>query len=103
VNSNVRQHVVKFVRDSQGNLVPEEEWLLQAELERLKRDIENVEPSNRTAVVERMRWSLASRGHGLSAEDEDVLVAYCEGVLDYRHLVDHFGQWVRDIGVPGRS
>lgn len=94
---------MKFVRDAQGRLVPEDEWMLKAELEKLRHGLLTMEPISRASFADRLRWSAASIGHEFSAEDERVLAAYIEGVLDYRHVIDHFGAWARNVGIPGRS
>lgn len=63
---------------------------LEAELSRLQNESDALPLSARVSMVERMRSALDAEGIKLTDDDERVFSLYCEGVLDSRHVDEHF-------------
>lgn len=81
---------MKFGYNSEGKLVPVEELELRARLGELEADLDNRLPGDRAEDVVRLKEVLASADEPLSAEDENVLSLYQDGVLDFHNLEHHF-------------
>jgi len=94
---------MKFIHDADGKLVPAEGWQLESEIAKLEDALDTMGASDRVALVERLRSEWNQLGSELTQEDNEVLVLFCDGTLDYRHLVDHFGPRLTGIARPKRT
>ena len=72
-----------------GVAPPEEELLAAAS--RLEAQLDARGRAERANDIERLRALFAQANEPLSAEDQSVFQLFTEGVLDSRHLHDHFG------------
>jgi hypothetical protein len=63
---------------------------LKFALTRLEAEVDELPLSERERLAGIMREALKRSGELLLDADEEVLGLYCEGILDFRHLHDHF-------------
>jgi hypothetical protein len=82
--------------DKHVNRIPDlERFDLEAEIARVEGELEAkidaLSPEQRTLGVQRTKQAFAAKGEALTSEDEEILALFCEGVLDSRHVMGHFG------------
>jgi hypothetical protein len=86
---------MKFSRDLDGTLQPLESGELDHELARIEAEadakIDALSLAERAKVAEKLRRAAAENGRVLNPDDEKAFELFCEGVLDFRHLRDQFG------------
>ncbi|EJE53213.1 hypothetical protein PMI14_02112 [Acidovorax sp. CF316] len=84
---------MKFSHDTDGKLVPTEVLALQACVADLEQQLDDRPLATRAGDIAHLKSALSLQsGPGLTDEDNRVLALYQEGVLDFRHVFDHFEQ-----------
>lgn len=84
---------MKFSYDTDDKLVPTEVLALQACIADVKQQLDDRPLATRAGDIAHLKSALAQQsGPGLTDEDNRILALYQEGILDFRHVFDHFGQ-----------
>lgn len=79
-----------------------EQMELEAEISRIQAQLDSRSPEERATDIIRMRSALTRDGITITSEDEKVFLLFVEGVLDSRHLADHFRPRVVATGEKDR-
>ncbi len=84
---------MKFSHDTEGKLVPTEVLALQACVADVEQQLDDRPLAKRADDIAHLTSALTQQPClGLSDADNRILALYQEGILDFRHVFDHFGQ-----------
>lgn len=84
---------MKFSHDTDGKLVPTEVLALQVCIADVEQQLDERPLATRVGDIAHLKSALAQQsGPGLTDKDNHILALYQEGVLDFRHVFDHFEQ-----------